>query len=339
MTSIGFFSRILDDAEPAERYRLAAEQIRHAEYAGFATAWVAQHHFNREEGGLPSPLVFLSHVGAQTSRIRLGTGVICLPMEDAVRTAEDLVVADLLTGGRIDVGVSTGGTPSSFPAFGKDFADRYELSAKALSTLRDAWAGEPINGTPNRLYPPGRELLDRIWQATFSESGGDRAGQAGDGLMLSRTQPRRADAPGSTLGDLQQPIIDAYLAALPSGREPRILASRTAFVADTREEALRWADRGLRNAVAAAPHVFGGRVDPRSPLDELITWTDTHVGTAEDVAESLAADSSLKHASEVSFQVHSVDAPHREILRSIELLASDVAPALGWTVATQRAGV
>lgn len=336
MTSIGFFTRLLDDAEPAERYRLAAEQIRHAEDTGFATAWVAQHHFNRDEGGLPSPLVFLAHVGAQTSRIRLGTGVICLPMEDAVRTAEDLVVADLLTDGRIDVGVSTGGTPSSFPAFGKDFADRYGLSEKALQTLRDAWSGAPINGTPNRLYPSGHDLLDRIWQATFSVSGGERAGFAGDGLMLSRTQPRSDDAPDASLADLQQPIIDAYQAALPSGRAARILASRTAFVADTREEALRWADRGLRAAVAASPRTFGGRVSADAPLSELIARTDTHVGTADDVAESLGADASLKHAGEVSFQVHSVDAPHREILRSLELLATKVAPALGWTGARDQ---
>ncbi|WP_106850408.1 putative FMN-dependent luciferase-like monooxygenase [Blastococcus sp. Marseille-P5729] len=329
MTTIGFFTRLLDDAEPAERYRLAAEQIQHAERNGFATAWVAQHHFHRDEGGLPSPLVFLAHVGALTSRIRLGTGVICLPMEDAVRTAEDLVVADLLTGGRIDVGVSTGGTPSSFPAFGKDFADRYELSDEALSTLLGAWRGEPINGTENRLYPAGGSLPDRIWQATFSVSGGERAGRAGDGLMLSRTQPRPDDRPDAPLAELQQPIIDAYRAALPQGHRPRIMASRTAFVADTREEALRWAEPGLRSAVASSPRAFP-RVSADAPLDELIRLTDTHVGTAADVAESLAADSALAAASEVAFQVHSVDAPHPQILRSIELLAAEVAPALGW---------
>lgn len=337
MTTIGFFTRLLDDAPAAERYRLAAEQIQHAESLGYRTAWVAQHHFGRDEGGLPSPLVFLAHVGALTSRIRLGTGVICLPMEDAVRTAEDVVVADLLTGGRIDVGVSTGGTPSSFPAFGKDFADRYELSAEALSTIIGAWRGEPINGTANRLYPSGGTLPDRVWQATFSVSGGVRAGEAGDGLMLSRTQPRADEQPDATLADLQQPIIDAYLDALPAGRAPRILASRTAFVADTREEALRWAEPGLRRAVQISPRAFGGRVSPDAPLDELIRLTDTHVGTAADVAESLAADTSLKHASEVSFQIHSVDAPHRQVLRSLELLAHDVAPALRWTDAREEA--
>lgn len=335
MTTISFFTRLLDDAAPAERYRLATEQIRHAEALGFGTAWVAQHHFHRDEGGLPSPLVFLGHVGALTSRIRLGTGVICLPMEDPVRTAEDAAVLDQLTGGRLDVGVSTGGTPASFGAFGKDFADRHELAARALDTMRGAWRGEPINGTDNRLHPAGGSLPDRIWQATFSVVGGQRAGAAGDGLMLSRTQPRPPEDPTASLATIQQPIIDAYLAALPAGRSPRIVASRTAFVADTREEALRHADVGLRRAVAQSTLVGGG-ISPQAPLADLIRATDTHVGTVDDVVESLAADSSLAHASEVSFQVHSVDAPHRAVLHSLELLADRVAPALGWSDHTRE---
>jgi hypothetical protein len=59
---LGFFTRLLDDATPKERYRLATEQIRHAERHGFDSAWIAQHHFHESEGGLPSPLLFLAHV-------------------------------------------------------------------------------------------------------------------------------------------------------------------------------------------------------------------------------------------------------------------------------------
>ncbi len=78
---LGFFTRLLDQGSAQTRYRLAAEQIRHAERLGFDSAWIAQHHFHEQEGGLPSPLVFLAHVAAQTDRIRLGTAIITLPME------------------------------------------------------------------------------------------------------------------------------------------------------------------------------------------------------------------------------------------------------------------
>ncbi|NPE72855.1 LLM class flavin-dependent oxidoreductase, partial [Dickeya dadantii] len=63
---LGFFTRLLDDVPAGQRYRLAAEQIIKAEQLGFDSAWVAQHHFHADEGGLPSPLVFLAQVAAQT---------------------------------------------------------------------------------------------------------------------------------------------------------------------------------------------------------------------------------------------------------------------------------
>ena len=193
--------------------------------------------------------------------------------------------------------------------------------------MRDALAGAPLGGG-NRLYPAAPHLLGRIWQATFSVGGGIRAGKAGDGLMLSRTQPRPKDAPSASLADLQHPIIDAYLEALPQGRGPRILASRTLFVADDREEALRLADIGLRRVVDH--FVAMGQVLPGRSLEDLIAAFDVHVGSPDDVVASLRADSVLERATEIVFQVHSIDPPHPFILRSIELIAEKVAPALGY---------
>ncbi|GER11253.1 putative FMN-dependent luciferase-like monooxygenase [Variovorax boronicumulans] len=330
---LGFFSRLLDDAPAAERYRLVTAQIAHAEAFGFDSAWVAQHHFHEHEGGLPSPFVFLAHVASRTRRIRLGTGIVTLPLENAVRTAEDAIVLDLLSGGRLEVGVGTGGTPASFAAFGLDSDDRAALFERQLATVRDAWAGRPLPGG-DTLYPAGAQLLGRLWQATFSVSGGTRAGTAGDGLMLSRTQPRTAPAPDASLADLQDPIIDAYLAALPPGRTPRIVGSRSVFVADTRKEALRLAETGLRRAVvqAAATGQIGlaDRVRTDAPLDQLIAAYDVHVGAPDDVIASLRADRTLARVTDLVCQVHSVDPPHAAILRSIELTATVVAPALGW---------
>jgi alkanesulfonate monooxygenase SsuD/methylene tetrahydromethanopterin reductase-like flavin-dependent oxidoreductase (luciferase family) len=77
---LGFFTRLLDRAGAAERYRLAIAQIVHAERCGFDSAWIAQHHFHEDEGGLPAPFVFLAQAAAQTTRIRLGTGIITLPL-------------------------------------------------------------------------------------------------------------------------------------------------------------------------------------------------------------------------------------------------------------------
>jgi hypothetical protein len=131
--------------------------------------------------------------------------------------------------------------------------------------LLDAWAGRPLLGG-DRLYPPNPGLVDRVWQATFTVEGARRAGAAGDVLMLSRTQPKPARAPHLSLPEIQHPMIDAYLGALPQGRAPRILASRTVFVADDRNEAMRLAEIGLarqRARYAVLVDKFGV---PRSKL-------------------------------------------------------------------------
>src|SRR3989475_10409701 len=124
---LGFFTRLLDQAAPAERYRLATEQIVHAERCRFDTAWIAQHHFHEDEGGLPAPFVFLAQVAAQTSRIRLGAAVVTLPLELPIRVAGGSAVLDLMCGGRLEVGVGGGGNLASYAAFGQNRAERATL--------------------------------------------------------------------------------------------------------------------------------------------------------------------------------------------------------------------
>lgn len=328
---LGFFTRLLDQADAAERYRLATAQIIHAERCGFDSAWIAQHHFHEDEGGLPAPFVFLAQVAARTSRIRLGTGIVTLPLEFPIRVAEDAAVLDLMSGGRLEVGIGPGGNHSAFAAFGLDSADRGTLLVRHRALMVDAWEGRPLPGG-DRLYPGNPELAGRIWQATFTVEGARRAGAAGDGLMLSRTQPRPAGTHGQTLSDIQVPMIDAYLEALPAGRAPRIVASRTVFAADDGREARRLAEAG--HARIQARLVATGRSDGTESVAELIAASDVHCGTPDDVVASLQADGALARATDLVVQVHSVDPPHPFILRSIELVSEVVAPALGW----QRGG-
>jgi putative FMN-dependent luciferase-like monooxygenase len=334
MKRLGFFTRLLDQADAAERYRLATAQIVHAERHGFDSAWIAQHHFHEDEGGLPAPFVFLAQIAVQTSRIRLGTGIVTLPLELPIRVAEDSAVLDLMCGGRLEVGVGGGGNLSSYTAFGHDSAERTTLLTGHLQILRDAWAGRPLPGG-DRLYPVNPSLVERVWQATFSVDGARRAGAAGDGLMLSRTQPRPANAPHLSLAEIQNPMIDAYLAALPEGREPRILASRTVFVTDDGRDALRLAEAGLGRHRARMTRL--GRAVGDGSVTGMIAAMDAHLGTPDPVIASLQADSTLARATDLAVQVHSIDPPHPFILRSIELVAETVAPALGFGRAASEA--
>ncbi|MFJ6113239.1 LLM class flavin-dependent oxidoreductase [Agrococcus sediminis] len=325
---IGFFTRILDDAPAAERYRIALDQIELAERLGYRTAWVAQHHLDRDEGGLPSPFVLLAAAAARTRRIRLGTAILTLAHEQPTRTAEDAAVLDTIAGGRFELGLGTGGSPATLSAFGEDPAHRRAVYDAKLVRVRSL-----LGGTADvTIEPRAATLTDRIWQATFSVEGARAIGAQGDGLMLSRLQPRPAGLPDAALPprvwDVQRPVVDAYLDALPAGVQPRILASRSVVVVDaTERRAVRaHAEAGLTRQLAQLQGVAPGSLT----LDELLVRSETHLGTATEVAESLAADAVAVGATEVSIQAHSVD-PHHEITaRSLELFAREVAPALGW---------
>ena len=339
MTSpkLGFFTRLLEQASPLDRYRFAAEQARHAEQLGFDSVWVAQHHFHAEEGGLPSPFVLLSHLAATTSRIRLGTGVVTLPLENPVRVAEDAIVTDLLSGGRLELGVGSGATDASLAAFQVVPGDRARVYDDAVARVLAALGGEALGHHENHLYPDGIALLDRVWQATFSSFGGTRAGRAGHGLMISRTQPRPADQPDLPLAAVQQPILDAYHAALPAGVAGRILASRTLVVTDTEAQAEQYLQAAWDHA-RVRPGTGGSFV---VAADDARTWarrTDSIIGTPEQVISALQADPILPQATEIAFQVHSIDPGHEATLRSLELIAAEVAPALGWVPDSLSAG-
>jgi len=121
---------------------------------------------------------------------------------------------------------------------------------------------------------------------------------------------------------------------LPPGAVPRVLASRSVFVADTRADALRLAELGLsrmRPRLAAQGHPAAA-----GSVHDLIAAYDVHAGTTEEVVASLGADATMQRATDLAVQVHSIDPPHPLILRSIELEAERVAPALGWRRNTER---
>jgi putative FMN-dependent luciferase-like monooxygenase len=323
---LGFFTRLLDDGSAIDRYRNALDQFVRAEEVGLDSVWVAQHHFHENEGGLPSPFVLLAQAAARTSRIHLGTGIVTLPLEEPLRVAEDAAVLQLLSGGRLELGIGSGGTPSSFPPFGHESADRAAIYDRHRETLVAALRGDSLTSDDGALYPAAPDLLGSVWEATFSAAGAERIGRRGNGLMLSRTQPRK-NWTDPTSPELQEAVVDAYLAALPDGVEPRILASRSALVIDTEEEAARWVRRGIdrgRTFVDAQ----GLEVPAGVSETELLAWLDIHIGTPEQVLATLRTDTILARATDVAFQPHPIDPPHETVLRSIELIAAEVAPEL-----------
>src|SRR6202451_4229304 len=104
-------------------------------------------------GGLPSPWTFLAHAAARTKRIRLSTAITILPLENPVRLAEDLSVVDTLSGGRVEIGVGSGGSEVEYAAFGADIGRKRELTSEGLKALREALANREVGAAGFTIQP------------------------------------------------------------------------------------------------------------------------------------------------------------------------------------------
>ncbi|MFT4211250.1 MAG: LLM class flavin-dependent oxidoreductase, partial [Microbacterium sp.] len=202
------------------------------EQLGFDRGWVYQRHFDNY---LASPLVFLPVVAQHTERIGLGTAIIGIRYEDPVLLAEAASTADHLTGGRLQLGLSTG--QGGFDAaFGQTVNDGREQSQRRLDTFLRGIRGEAV-GESLTVRGVSDSLIERVWYGGGSVASAQRIGGQGLRLMLSTI----------LTGDVhdynaeQLAAIQAYRAAYAGTRPPRVVVSRSILPATTPELARRYA--------------------------------------------------------------------------------------------------
>jgi alkanesulfonate monooxygenase SsuD/methylene tetrahydromethanopterin reductase-like flavin-dependent oxidoreductase (luciferase family) len=119
-------------------------QMLAAEGLGYGSVWIAEHHFN-DYGLCPAPQVLASFLAARTSRIRLGMGVSLLPLHHPVDLAEQLAVLDVVSGGRLDVGIGRGGTLQDYQTFRSERADARLRIEEGIALMQQCWTGAPFD--------------------------------------------------------------------------------------------------------------------------------------------------------------------------------------------------
>src|SRR5216683_1150549 len=127
-------------------HQIVREQLdcmRVAEDMGFDSIWAPEHHFT-EYCFCASPMLMLAAMASVTKRIRLGSAVVVLPFNDPVRVAEEGAMVDLMSDGRLDLGVGRGFQPVEFRGFGVDQARSHEMFDEALQIIERAWSGETV---------------------------------------------------------------------------------------------------------------------------------------------------------------------------------------------------
>ncbi len=332
LQGLGFLTHVSGDGHALDMLENALRLIELAERLGFDSAWVAQHHVNAEKGWLPSPLVFLAAAAQRTSRIRLGTAVVMLPLENPTRLAEDAAVADLLSGGRLELGVGPGSDRRSFQAFGENFDHRRAWHDERLADLLQRLDGASINGSgPVQPQAPG--LKNRIWRGTASEDGARAAGAAGHALMLARSAPL-SELP---VGDVQLPLVETYLASFqPVARAaPRVATTRTIYPSRSHADAMAamemgtrdWARRKLRD------HAWSGM-----PVEEVFARHDIHTGTPEQIVRALGGDRTLARSTDLLVQMQPGTPDYAATARALATIAMEIAPRLGWQAGLKSEG-
>ena len=146
-------------------YRGIIEQIEFADRIGIEYAWLVEHHFVRHGGLFAANYAFLCYLAGRTKRIRLGTGATVLPLNDAVRVAEQAATLDQLCQGRFDFGVGRGFIRDEFDAFGVDMKESRERVEEGVALVKQAWAN-PTLEFKSKFRPAmsGLPVLPPIYQ-------------------------------------------------------------------------------------------------------------------------------------------------------------------------------
>ncbi|HEU4430005.1 MAG TPA: LLM class flavin-dependent oxidoreductase [Myxococcota bacterium] len=169
---------------------------RRAEEHGLAWVGVAERFDAR--GGVPDALSLCAAFGAATSRVRIATAALPLPLHHPLRVAESAATIDALSGGRLELGVGLGAVETPFGGFGLDEGERAERFAEALAILRAAFSDAPVTFRGKHfacegvsVHPkPARPGGPPLWMAAIAPAALRRAAQLGVGVML----PISADA-------------------------------------------------------------------------------------------------------------------------------------------------
>jgi alkanesulfonate monooxygenase SsuD/methylene tetrahydromethanopterin reductase-like flavin-dependent oxidoreductase (luciferase family) len=159
----------------ARVYGFTLEMCEEAERLGAASVWLSEHHMF-EDGYLTQPFTFAAAIAARTSRIRIGSAVVLAPLRPAVQIAEEAVVVDLVSAGRVDVGLGAGYRVPEFELFEADISRRYTATDARARDLRRIWADE-------RMMPPPVQSRIPIWMGYQGPQGARRAGLLGEGLL------------------------------------------------------------------------------------------------------------------------------------------------------------
>ncbi|WP_062947689.1 MULTISPECIES: LLM class flavin-dependent oxidoreductase [Brachybacterium] len=328
---LGFLTiGLFDPADPAVGHESTLSLIELGEELGLDSAWLRHRHL---QFGISSPIAVMAAASQRTSRIELGTAVTPMGWENPLRLAEDLATVDVLSGGRINPGVSVG-TPMQYDtvkdALYPDTAEVEDFSKTRVERLAGLLAGERVRELEGkqgvveeysaRVEPHSLGLRERLWYGAGSLDSAVWAGEHGLHLLSSSVLfPGPDEEPD--FAAVQAAQIRAFRAA--GGTR----ASQGLVVIPTDSASAAQAERYRAYAAERLPRTR----TPQGP--RRMMFAPDLVGTSEEIAEQLWAHEGFREVDEVAFALpFSFD--HEDYVQILTDIATRLGPALGWTPAS-----
>ena len=323
----------------AEVYARAVEQAEAAEQLGFDSIWLAEHHFS-SYGYCPYPLLMAVKIGERTQRMRIGTAVVVLPLHHPLQLAEEIAMADVLTSGRMDIGIGRGYQPYEFERVGLDIANNTTMYDEAVEVLEKALRGESFtydgqfyNFPETTIFPtPVQQPRPPFWVASQQPSSvedsvrrGYNVITGGSGTSASMVAKFRAH-------------FDEAVQKHEVAQAPTFGVQRQVYVTETDEEAQKeahqslWHTRVARHLRAGTGRVEQGRAiaEPLAgePTEEEVLDTGVIFGSPETCLRKIREYRDIAGVEHFncSFWVGSLS--QEQVLTSMELFAQHVMPHL-----------
>jgi alkanesulfonate monooxygenase SsuD/methylene tetrahydromethanopterin reductase-like flavin-dependent oxidoreductase (luciferase family) len=307
----------------SDALRQTVELAVAAEEIGIDGAFVRVHHFARQ---LSSPFPLLTAIGVSTSRIEIGTGVIDMRYENPLYMAEEAAAADLLAGGRLQLGVSRGSPEPAwqgaeafgYPSQANDAREKTALFRAAISGAGVVRAD--AGGTPGRamlaVQPQSPDLADRIWWGSATRESAVWVGEQGMNLMSSTLLLEDTQVPFDELQAEQIELFRDAWSKTGHTREPRVSVSRSVIPITSELDRRLFGDDANQDQVGW--------------LDGAISrFGRSYTGEPDRIAEELARDTAVRAADTILLTVPSqLGVDYNAAM--LDTIARHIAPAIGW---------
>ena len=324
----------------AEIYSRALDVAQKAEALGFRNIWLAEHHFSTY-GYLSRPVQLATYIAAKTTRLRVGTAVVVVPLHHPLVIAEEIATLDLLAGGRVDIGLGRGYQHYEFERFGLELEQSRDRWEEAVDVILKAFGGQPFSYQGKFFTIPETTVFPQpvqrphppIWitaQSPGSIEAAVRRGfnvlTGGFGIPIERTAEFRR-------------LFDRLVTEIKPERPLEVGVQRAVYVTDSQADARAAAEQArwnMRVTLSLRNHyerVENGRAIPipapnEPSIDDLLDRFLV-IGTPDTCIRQLTRIRELVGISHFNCSFWFGDLEHDRVLRSMDLFAKEVMPALG----------